>query len=371
MRGLPMLRGLLSCAAATSLLSLSWSSLLNDALHLAPLSLLDAQRLQASLLAQQIEVGSPTALRRNPRITLDEITKKGPASCPPGLAYIHNNVTNEAQGTPPLARSRPTAIPRLIHQTSKSRCVTEAFANATSRWKFENWSYYFYDDDALMRLFRSERGTFPHIDMITSKCTVHGALRSDLFRYLALYRYGGIYADMDSVPNSFDPNKHLNDDVDGLFVVENYSLLSQYFIAISPRHPLMWYAVQLSLANLLRSHDTGRVAVAQDTGPHALHSAFMSFRKDAGVIVESSLSKATDIVSAGTFVGTHNRSITVIGEAKNSNEIVVRDIYNGNKHDVYGKMDMTHFQKDNKKASNRSCLSAIYDLYASETGLDG
>jgi hypothetical protein len=123
------------------------------------------------------------------------------------------------------------------------------------------------------------------------------------------------------------------------------------------------------LANLLQMQDTGRVPVAQATGPHSLHSAFMSFRKDVGVMVESSLSKATSIINAGTFVGTHNRSITVIGEAKASDEIVVRDIYMGHqlKHDAYGKMEMTHFQKDNKKASNRSCLSLIYDLHVSET----
>jgi hypothetical protein len=45
----------------------------------------------------------------------------------------------------------------------------------------------------------------------------------------------------------------------GFFVVEIWGLLSQYFMAILPCHPLMFYAIQENLVSLLYAHDTGSV----------------------------------------------------------------------------------------------------------------
>jgi mannosyltransferase OCH1-like enzyme len=367
----PVLRVLLGCVAASAVMLLHTSHLCDQMLIPPPGygSVSAADESRAALLRgislhrqqqqqqQQQQQLSPPARKRP---TLEEIAASNVTTCPPGLVYVSNHVhrdgrDNSPAGTPPKA----TAIPRIVHQTSRSRCVTREMADAAARWRLENWSYYFYDDEAVGRLVASEVDAFPQIDALFRTCMPHGALKADVFRYLVLHRHGGIYADLDAAPSAaFDPSVHLPGTVDAFFVVEQYGMLSQYFMASSPSHPLLWYAVQHSLANLLQERDTGRTAVAMKTGPHALHNAFALFRQDVGARVGRSQSKS---VEAGVYAGTRNRSVTVHGVASNSNELVIRDVLHGTKKAQYRKMNMTHFRDDYKINTNRSCLSLIYE----------
>lgn len=251
-------------------------------------------------------------------------------------------------------------IPAIVHQTAKSRCVTQKVHGATQKWHFAGYQYYFHDDEAVTRLFQREFPEFPHLGLISSRCLQHGTLRADLWRYLVLWVYGGIYADVDSAPAAFDPYASISDNDDALFVVEQYHLLSQWFMAVSPRHPLMFYAIQISLWNLLAAPDTGSISAAMYTGPHALHAAYIQFRKDAGAMVDTA-TKGNKPVWSGHFVGTFNRSVTVLGEASNQNKYVNRDVLGGKKKRQYEKMGMRHFQDDKKFASGMSCTRAILE----------
>jgi hypothetical protein len=327
-------------------------------------------------------------------MTLDEAARSAVSSCPPGLVYIRNVVSPHRHDG---SHSRAVGIPRIVHQTSKSRCVTPAFARAIEKWQFAgDWSYYFYDDEAVMRLFRqeserhhgSEEGggdLLCLLGTVATRCASHsGTIRADLFRYLVLYRYGGVFADIDSVPTpKFTPpdaylrmeqpqlqhgsNGSLFDGMDGLFVVEQFHLLSQYFMAVSPNHPLMWYAIHHSLINLLRAGDTGRASAAMATGPHALHAGLASFVADNGGSVEPAIRGARP-VRAGTYVGTRNRTVTAIGTGENHREYVDRDVLRGQKRADYQRMAMRHFQDDKKHPSGRSCLSVILDLTFQDVG---
>jgi hypothetical protein len=141
-------------------------------------------------------------------------------------------------------------------------------------------------------------------------------------------------------------------------------MLSQYFIAITPHHPLMWYAIQHASAHILLTHDTLRVGAAYHTGPHALHEAFRSFRRDAGVNVDEARTGTTP-VHAGHFVGTYNRTVTVVGVAANQNEYVDRDVVGRRKREEYKKMGMTFHLDDVRQAAGpgASCLKRIMDGY--------
>jgi Glycosyltransferase sugar-binding region containing DXD motif len=364
----PVFRVLLCYFVAASL---QFAYLCNNSLRdglVAPSFRHDEEGIQMAIRrTRQINVSGTNVTRHDnhgARISLDELTQARFTTCPKGLVFIHNLVPKGRRRLASIASS-PTAIPQIVHQTSKSRCVTQAVADAVSKWKFANWSYYFYDDESIERLFRSEFRSFPHLEMVASKCLLHGALRADLFRYLVLYRHGGIYADIDAVPRNFTPEAHLDVSTDGLFVIEQYHLLSQYFMAMSPRHPLMWYAIQHSLINLLQVPDTGRASASMVTGPHALHFAFQSFRMDVGAHVDPAMSGYKP-VKAGTYVGTHNRSVTAIGRAEDQNQFVDRDVLRRRKKREYEKMDMTHFQDDKKHPTQRSCLNSLYDLYAGD-----
>ena len=123
-------------------------------------------------------------------------------------------------------------------------------------------------------------------------------------------------------------------------------------MALSPRHPLMFYAVQQSLINLLEQIDTGQQNAAFVTGPHALHAAFQAFRKDAGIMVDPAKPGFKPVWN-GTFYGTENRSITVVGIGENENEYVWRS-YLRQRHKLkgYSAMGMKHFKEYTKPDSS-------------------
>jgi Glycosyltransferase sugar-binding region containing DXD motif len=266
---------------------------------------------------------------------------------------------------------------------------------------------------------------FPTLSLVvTSNCLVHGTIRADVWRYLVLWLYGGIYADIDAVPNKVTFHEILNrmiDDqppmeqehekiigfntsdsrtaqllspsnsnrtiaaTDGIFVVEQYHLLSQWFMIVKPKHPLMYYAAQYSIHNvLLHGHDTGTISAAMYTGPHALHNAYRSFRRDDDHRAATNSGGSSDNnnnnnnvvldarpgnqpVRAGYYTGTNNYSITVLGKASQQNEYVTRDVLGGTKKKNYKLMNMTHFQDDKKFPSNISCLKSILDKYSNNT----
>lgn len=166
-------------------------------------------------------------------------------SCDEEFVWISNQVVNENLRQ---YNQKPSKIPRIIHQTSKSRCVTKKVARAIHKWQqqFPEWNYFFHDDEAVRKLLHTDFPEFPHLGIVSQNCLMHGTVTADLWRYLVLWVYGGIYADIDAVPARFASDT-LSIQDDAFFVVEQYHLLSQYFMALSPRHPLMYYAIQKCL----------------------------------------------------------------------------------------------------------------------------
>ena len=168
---------------------------------------------------------------------------------------------------------------------------------------------------------------------------------------------------MDSIPNELTIDT-IRPEYDAMFVVEQYHVLSQWFMAVSPRHPIMFYAIQHSLLNLLEAEDTQRIGAHVKTGPHALHKAFMDFRNDIGELVEP-LGAGFKPVWQGEFEGTGNRTITVLGVGENENQYVQRSAISpvDRKRD-YAAIGMTHFStftKPSSKASGKTCADAILD----------
>eukprot|EP00934_Nitzschia_sp_Nitz4_P001900 Nitzschia sp. Nitz4//scaffold161_size51353//43939//44745//NITZ4_006959-RA/size51353-processed-gene-0.65-mRNA-1//1//CDS//3329537942//1900//frame0 len=253
-------------------------------------------------------------------------------------------------------------IPKFVHQTAKSRCVTPAFAEITNQWKLPGYGYYFHDDEAVNRLFQMNFPDFPHLKNILRNCVKNPTLKADLWRYLILWVYGGVYADFDSAPAKFN-ELSIDESVDeAYFVVEQYHILSQWFMAVSPHHPIMYYAIQYTLENLMEASDTLKLNTAVVSGPHALHRAFMAFRQDAGALVEP-ISVGAKPVESGVFEGTDGRTIRVVGTAADENEYVQRSAVSPKtKKRDYRTMGMKHFSAfwgENSKESGESCVDAM------------
>lgn len=298
---------------------------------------------------------SPALEKKSLMEQLAELDSLSPPSCPEGLVRVNDTHIPESHD---VSKHR---IPKIIFQTSRSRCITPNLYKQTMKWRraLPGWSYYFFDDDAVMRLLHEDFPEFPHMKLLTTACIEYGTIKADLWRYAAVWKYGGLYSDLDSVPGrNFTSTTILPTD-DSFFVVEYYYLLSQYFLAASPRHPLMYYTLQKALFNLLNAKDTGKFNAAMQTGPHALHAGFQFFMKDNHIEIQGA--KQKPVKEAATYVGSNNRTVRVIGEGyKKSNEFVVREsVKRGPKVSDYKLMNMTHNQDDFKHPTRKSCLTSI------------
>jgi Glycosyltransferase sugar-binding region containing DXD motif len=316
--------------------------------------------------------------RRNmrPPILLSELTNRGNRNhqedqtvCEASnYVYIHDIIHSSNDDK----KSSTSRIPKIVHQTSKSRCLTKMFARISQPWRsLEGYDYYLHDDIAMVELLISHLDELPMLhDLVQARCLPHGTLKADVWRYLVLWHYGGIYADIDTQPtllfNTTDPI--LKDSDQGWFVVEQFHILSQYVMAVSPRHPLMYYALHHATLKVLAQVDTKRINAALVTGPHALHRAFQDFCKDAGVHIDPQ-GVGYKPVKAGIYKGTNAMSITVVGRGEFEGEYVTREMMSLQlKKKQYAKMNMSSFHEDRLQSSGQSCLSALYQYHTRNRG---
>ncbi len=144
-------------------------------------------------------------------------------------------------------------IPRIVHITSKSRCVPPKVANVINDWKFPDYAFFFHNEEAVDRLLNKDWPEFPLMRQAI-QCIPTGAAKADLWRALVVWEYGGIYTDMDNRPVKFN-GETLADTDESFFVVEQVGVLSQYFFAAAPKHPLMWYLVHATMLRVYGIHD--------------------------------------------------------------------------------------------------------------------
>lgn len=121
-------------------------------------------------------------------IPLDELTSSTTTSCDAGLVFIPNRIIQKTS-----RKNSTRVIPKIVHMTSKSRCFSKNFAANIKKWQFVGHDLYIHDDDAVERLLSKHWSIFPHIP-IARKCLRSGAGLADLWRYLVLWEYGGIYS---------------------------------------------------------------------------------------------------------------------------------------------------------------------------------
>ena len=90
-------------------------------------------------------------------------------------------------------------IPKLIHQTYYSKNLPPEFSENVYDLKERNptWKYNLYDDEDIRTIVTEIYGSniTSYINKISPK---YGAAKADLFRYLLLYRFGGVYLDIKS-----------------------------------------------------------------------------------------------------------------------------------------------------------------------------
>ena len=93
-------------------------------------------------------------------------------------------------------------IPRIIHQTYFEEITIEKYPQLLrlqNTWKASGWEYRFYDDDAARKYIETN---YPSRFVSVFEALLPGAYKADFFRYLVLFKEGGIYVDVDVMLNT-------------------------------------------------------------------------------------------------------------------------------------------------------------------------
>jgi len=159
-------------------------------------------------------------------------------------------------------------IPKNIFQTHKSRQYIESIPileNAVLSWKKnKHFKHYFSDDyqcEEFIRIF------FPEIKDVYDRLPMK-VMKADLWRYCIIYKYGGIYADTDTVLK-VDPLFLTNHNNKELVVVpENDVHFCQWVFAAPPKSPIIKMIIDLSVERIRNTKDVkGEHIIHYLTGP--------------------------------------------------------------------------------------------------------
>eukprot|EP00537_Pseudo-nitzschia_pungens_P009781 CAMPEP_0172381514 /NCGR_PEP_ID=MMETSP1060-20121228/70987_1 /TAXON_ID=37318 /ORGANISM="Pseudo-nitzschia pungens, Strain cf. cingulata" /LENGTH=483 /DNA_ID=CAMNT_0013109291 /DNA_START=266 /DNA_END=1715 /DNA_ORIENTATION=- len=229
-------------------------------------------------------------------------------------------------------------------------------SNSNNNNEDEEWSIYFHTEDAMTRLFRliiaaQQQGLniakqhrvplvvaneFPHLGQILRNCVDNGSFSKRLvWRFLCLYIFGGVYADLEYAPPPLSESgatsailrdSH-NDAI--LFLVPNDDNhqsnsrveINTNLMAVSPEHPLMYYAVQHLLFLMTTDgypwsgdDDDDDAAIQHRIVSTVLERALIDFVGDASDNgpVEDGAQQPTP--SRGTiYAGTNRRTVSIVG----------------------------------------------------------
>lgn len=190
------------------------------------------------------------------------------------------------------------SVPRIVHQTYPTKTLPEALAANIERMRADNpgWEFRLYDDADILAFIRAHYG--PDVCALYERIgPSYGAARADLFRYLLIYREGGVYLDIKSTARA--PLEGLIRP-DGAMVLAQWARgpgrqkwgvhrelrhiaggeYLQWFLVASPGHPVMRHVVVCVLRNIAgyRPWRTGAGlrGVLRTTGPIAFTLAIES-----------------------------------------------------------------------------------------------
>ncbi|HUX43082.1 MAG TPA: glycosyltransferase [Rectinemataceae bacterium] len=168
------------------------------------------------------------------------------------------------------------AIPKILYQTYKTYERIPLFVKSAmllQRVHCLGWRFEFYDDERIAEFLKSEYGgeVFSAYDKLAI-----GAAKADFFRYAVLYKYGGVYLDVDSEISANLGRLIRPDDVAIIAHEGNPDWYVQWALVYAPGHPFLARTIDKMVANIesnLFPHDSHAM-----TGPRAYTEAINECR---------------------------------------------------------------------------------------------
>lgn len=195
--------------------------------------------------------------------------------CPPPLTPYLNRIVRNPTNT----STEDRMIPKIMHFSMKSRCVPRDLLTTLKRWEKQlpEHSIFFHDDDAVDRLLALDWHEFPQLQR-GLKCVIYrGAMTIDIWRVLVLWKYGGLYSDIDNWPEDMFTESLIPGDTSAWFLTDRWFRPSQWFMALQPRHPMLYEMMTEIIHNLLNISNIRRPRVVKVTGPEVLAHAYRQF----------------------------------------------------------------------------------------------
>lgn len=190
-------------------------------------------------------------------------------------------------------------IPKDIYQVSPIEALTPELRSNIQKLQEMNsgWAYHHFDDEQILEFIQENYGR-EILNRYLRISPAYGAARADLFRYLLIYKKGGVYLDikssmrrpLDEVLKRGDRyllsywNNQAGESFEGWGMHPELDIsprgeLQQWFIVAAPGHPFLRAVVETVLSNIdlynYRLHGGGRKGVLRTTGPIAYTSAIL------------------------------------------------------------------------------------------------
>ena len=166
-------------------------------------------------------------------------------------------------------------IPKVIYQTWYKKELPDNILKIKEKMLSLNKDYqYFLFDDYDIEIFIKENF---NSDILKAFNMLNvGAAKADLWRYLILYKNGGIYLDLDSEVYS-NLDDLIKDEDKGIISRErNYNLFVQWCLIFSSNHPLLKICIDKCVDNILNKKTNN---ILKLTGPYVYSESIFEYTK--------------------------------------------------------------------------------------------
>jgi len=178
-------------------------------------------------------------------------------------------------------RETPYTIAKNIFQTHKSMDYIkekDSLAQATSSWRKDStFSYQFYDDAMCDSFMKNNFGDKTYTAY--RKCPL-AVMKADLWRYCVVYKYGGVYADADTILKAHSPSFLIERDALLAVVPENNIHFCQWVFAAPSGSPILKKVIDLSVSRILALNQPKEHFVHESSGPGVFTDGIIMYLRE-------------------------------------------------------------------------------------------